>query len=75
MKPYALILVQPICLLDESCYGQRKRYLCRIVCNQVDVIDTAALTAASQTVKVGLTPQDVKVTRMAKPSCRQLPLD
>lgn len=59
---YTLLLVATFCCWTSLTMASEKLFVAETFANQVDVIDTAALSTAAQAIKVGLTPQDLKLT-------------
>lgn len=66
MKSCALLLVATFCCWTSLAMASEKLFVAETFANQVDVIDTATLSTAAQAIKVGLTPQDLKLTADGK---------
>lgn len=66
MKKSALLLAATICCYANLATAGEKVFVAESFANQVGVLDAAVLSAAAQTIDVGLTPRDVQLTAEGK---------
>lgn len=66
MKKCALLLAATVCCYANLAAAGEKVFVAASYANQVDVLDVASLSAAAQTINVGLTPRDVQLAADGK---------